>query len=139
VTNKQPAKREPSRQPKGSGKPEILVGRWSEYDWKADLARRKARKVRLHALKAEKKAQRAKQAVTPVRPVFQEETDRLRAENETLREQRKVPKARKSKAEKSDRFRSRRGRVRKKKRKRDLHPKPRVISTPMGGQPGFRR
>lgn len=158
VTNKKPTKREPSHQMKGSDKPEILVRRWGPDEWKADLARRKARHGSVHTrakqvvtdarralqeeinrLKAENKALRAKQAVAHARTSLQEEITRLKAENEALRKQPKVPKARKSKAEKSDRLKQRRGRVRKKKRKRGLLPKPRVISTPMGGQPGFKR
>jgi hypothetical protein len=175
MTNRKPAARTPSRQMTGSEKPEILVGHWSPEERKADLGRRKARRlpvpktvkqavapgragfqqepVRLKSwneaqrakeavaparlelqteidrLSAENEALRAKQAVAHAPPALREEIDRLTAENEALRKQRKVPKARKSKA----------GRVRKKKRKRGLHPKPRVISTPMGGQPRFRR
>jgi len=81
-------------------------------------------------LKAENEAPRAKQAVANVRATLQEQIDRLKLENERLRKQRKAPKAK-----------PRVGRVRskKQKRKRDLHPKPTVISTPMGGQPRFRR
>ena len=74
-------------------------------------------------------AQRAKQAVANVRATLQEQIDRLKLENERLRKQRKARKAK-----------LRVGRVQsKKKRKRDLHPKPAVISTPMGGHPRFRR